>query len=344
MVFLEQPVGVGFSYSEDESDYRIGDDQTAKDNLKTILGFLEKFPHFKKNKLYITSESYGGHYMPTLAKEIFNYNEQLDDTSLALNFAGMAVGNPYVDFYSGTGAMMETYNNFNLLPQPLWQSYVEEGCTDPITLLNNSMCSAYVLKFERIVGNINPYALEYPACVTIQQKHISNLMNTQLGSMYEPCEGEYSKMYLNNYDVKKALHVKTDIEWMDCSKTTQYMETDRLISTKHIYRELLLNKNWPNFRMLIYYGDVDSVCSNSYSKWLFDLGFPYRHSDLWNIWYVDSQTSGFITQFITPLDSKETPNRFTYATVHNAGHEVPAYKPKEAFVLFKAFIENNYNI
>ena len=36
MVFLEQPVGVGFSYSDNTDDYRIGDAQAAQDNLETI--------------------------------------------------------------------------------------------------------------------------------------------------------------------------------------------------------------------------------------------------------------------------------------------------------------------
>lgn len=356
MVFLEQPVGVGFSYSDNSADYKIDDKQAAQDNLQTILGFLAKFPHFvtNKNKIYITSESYGGHYMPTLTQAIFDYNEQqLKTNGTLINFAGMAVGNPYVDFYSGTGAMMETYNNFNLIPYPMWQSYVDQGCTDPSVLLNNSVCSGYILKFEKMVGNINPYALEYPACVTSQQQYISNFMHydsfksnllNDQAITYEPCEEDYAIAYLNNNDVKKALHVRTDIQWLDCSRTTKYSTADRMKSTKHIYKELLLNKNWPNFRMMVYYGDVDSVCSHSYSKWLFDLGFAYKNSNLWNIWSVDGQTSGFITQFITPLDSKEVPNRFTYATVHGAGHECPAYKPKEAFILFQAFINADYNI
>ena len=349
MVFLEQPVGVGFSYSDDSNDYKIDDKQAAQDNLKTILGFFKKFPHFAKLPIYITSESYGGHYMPQLAQVIFSYNEnQITLNQSTLNFAGLAVGNPYVDFYSGTGAMMETYYNFNLLPQPMWQSYVDEGCTNPLVMLNNSMCSAYILKFDKIVGNINPYALEFPACVTSQQNHISNFINNMFDSKllgsYEPCEENYATSYLNDKDVREALHVKTDIEWVDCSRTTKYSTADRMKSTKYLYKDLLMNKNFPNFRMMVYYGDVDSVCSNAYSKWLFDLDFKYLENELWNIWSVDGQTSGFITQFKTSLDSKEIPNRFTYATVHDAGHEVPAYKPKESFILFQAFINANFNI
>ncbi len=113
MVFLEQPVGVGFSWTSDSSELKIGDDQAAKDNLQSIIALLDKFPHLKSVPLYITSESYGGHYMPQLSMEIIKYGK--------LNFKGMAVGNPYVDYYSGVGAQMETYNNKQLLPLPLWE-------------------------------------------------------------------------------------------------------------------------------------------------------------------------------------------------------------------------------
>ena len=135
MVFLEQPVGVGFSYSNNKDDYKIGDDQAAKDNLATIRGFLTRFPQFAESPLYITSESYGGHYMPTLANEIIHYNDATE--SGKLNFKGFAVGNPYTDYYSGVGAEMETYWGKQLLPKPSWDKYVANGCLTVEQQLNN---------------------------------------------------------------------------------------------------------------------------------------------------------------------------------------------------------------
>jgi len=219
MVFLEQPTGVGFSYSDNTSEYKIGDDQAAKDNLDTIIQFLTRFPYLKSNSLYITSESYGGHYMPELALEIINYNKKALSSD-KINFAGMAVGNPYVDYYSGSGAQMETYNNFNLLPKPLWDNYVEQGCTNPIIMLNNSMCSTYFLRFSKLVGNLNPYALEFPVCIQAQQSTLSDYLfdrlkvnfdtdkyiispasflhdSVPLYDTYEPCEDNWAQEYLN---------------------------------------------------------------------------------------------------------------------------------------------------
>lgn len=365
MVFLEQPTGVGFSYSSNSSEYKIGDEQSAKDNLQIILEFLERFPHLKSNPLYITSESYGGHYMPELSIEIINYNKNvlLDKQ---INFAGMAVGNPYVDYYSGSGAQMETYNNFNLLPKPLWNKYIDEGCINPLVMLNNSICTSYFIRFSQLIGNLNPYALEFPICVQAQQSKFSDYLfdrnikymeenyklnfspNTYLHNYvplsenYEPCIDNYANEYLNNLDVKIALHVDTKITWTECSKITKYELGDKFKSTIHHYKQILNEESIPEFKMMIYTGDVDGVCGSLYTQeWIFNLGFNYEQNYLWKNWKVDGMTSGYITKFKTPYSNK---SRLTFATVHDAGHEVPTYKPKEAFVLFKAFLNDNWNI
>lgn len=64
MLYVEQPAGVGFSYSENQDDYYTGDQPAAQDNYQMILAFLERFPERQGNPFYISSESYGGHYMP----------------------------------------------------------------------------------------------------------------------------------------------------------------------------------------------------------------------------------------------------------------------------------------
>lgn len=360
MVFLEQPVGVGYSYSDNENDYKIGDSQAAKDNLQTILQIIERFPQYSKSPLFITSESYGGHYMPTLADEIVKYNEQNENK---LNFKGFAVGNPYTDYYSGVGAEMETYWGKQLLPKPSWDKYVANGCLDAQQQLNNSVCSTFILDFMKKIGNLNPYALDYPVCVSSQQTWMTEMIygiikrdskdNNDLFSAfltvfdavpskaeYEPCEDNYAAEYLNKPDVKIALHVKSDIEWEECSRTVKYEYLDKMLPMEHYYNKLLDSVSDKDLRILVYSGDDDSVCGTiGTQKWLWNLGYQVKTDEYWKVWKIDGQTAGYITQFDTPF-SKDP--RLTFATVHFAGHEVPTYKPKEAFYLFKAYLENDY--
>ena len=354
MVFLEQPVGVGFSYSDNSDDYKIGDSQAAKDNLQTILQFLIKFPQYSKVPLFITSESYGGHYMPTLAYQIVKYNEQQADAT-KLNFKGFAVGNPYTDYYSGVGAEMETYWGKQLLPKPTWDKYVANGCLEVTNQFNNSMCSTLILDFMKKIGNLNPYALDYPVCVSQHQiwttrmlYETSKMYNNEfsnaflaLKDSYEPCEDNYAANYLNDPDVKNALHVKSSIEWEECSRTVKYEYMDKMLPMEHYYNELLNAVSDKNLRIMVYSGDDDSVCGTiGTQKWLWTLGFPVKKDEYWKVWKVDGQTAGYISQFDTPFSNE---SRLTFATVHFAGHEVPTYKPKEAFVLFQAYLNNDYN-
>lgn len=127
MVFIEAPCGVGFSYSDNDDDYKTDDSQTAADNYKLVQAFLTRFPQYRTNDLYITSESYGGHYMPTLAKEIVDQNSA--GVQPAINFKGFAVGNPATTFYSAIPASLDTYWGHQLISKPLWDKYVAD-CRD----------------------------------------------------------------------------------------------------------------------------------------------------------------------------------------------------------------------
>ena len=162
MVFIESPAGVGFSYSDDKDDNTIGDEQTAIDNYNLIQAFLVKFPEYKNNSLYISSESYGGHYMPQLAKVIVDENSK--GLNNHLNFKGFAVGNPYTDKYSGTPAMVETLWGHQLLPAPAYLFY-QQVCGSK-SKVDAAKCTALEYKLcSNYDGNLNPYALDYPVCV-----------------------------------------------------------------------------------------------------------------------------------------------------------------------------------
>lgn len=73
VVFLDQPVSVGFSYG---SPLLTKMSQGADEFVNFMLGFLEKYPEFKTRKFYISGESYAGKYIPIFASHVLNYNKQ----------------------------------------------------------------------------------------------------------------------------------------------------------------------------------------------------------------------------------------------------------------------------
>lgn len=61
LLFLEAPIGVGFSYTNRSKDLlELGDRVTAEDSYAFLLEWFKRFPNFKSHNLYIAGESYAG--------------------------------------------------------------------------------------------------------------------------------------------------------------------------------------------------------------------------------------------------------------------------------------------
>lgn len=59
VLFIDSPVGVGFSHVDDESAFALTNKQTADDLLACIKKVFEKDPNLKRVRSYVVGESYG---------------------------------------------------------------------------------------------------------------------------------------------------------------------------------------------------------------------------------------------------------------------------------------------
>lgn len=167
MLFIESPVGVGYSFAIDGKT-KTNDDITAKGNYLALKDFFEKFPTFKKNKFFMTGESYAGVYLPTLAV--------LVDDDKDINFGGVAIGNGYLDSSKlGMSLIFFSYHH-GLIGKKVWQELSDNcckgaqptpsGCTfmDP----NRSRaCESAMLEATDAITNqagMNPYNI-YDVCL-----------------------------------------------------------------------------------------------------------------------------------------------------------------------------------
>ena len=95
---------MGFSWSGDTSDYTTGDFQSAQDAYAFLLGFTARFPRYAGREVFISGESYGGHYVPSFAKAIVDGNAAGGNPKL--NIQGFLVGNAWtVAALDNTGAV-----------------------------------------------------------------------------------------------------------------------------------------------------------------------------------------------------------------------------------------------
>ncbi|XP_050272371.1 serine carboxypeptidase II-2-like [Quercus robur] len=332
LIFLDSPVGVGFSYSKNSSDVlNNGDKRTAEDSLAFLLKWFERFPQFKGRDFYIAGESYAGHYVPQLSQAIVRYNAALKEKAIKLK--GYMVGNALTDdhhdhlgifqFLWTTGLISDqTYRQLNLLCafQPFLN--VSEACYNILVVASTEL------------GNIDQYSIFTPPCTAnvSQSNRLKKRMNHMVGHIkmkYDPCTEEHAIVYFNLPSVQKALHVDpahAPSPWSTCSELVNTNWKDSPRTMLDVYHELIHS----GLRIWMFSGDTDAVLPVTATRMSID-ALKLATLGPWRAWYDDGQVGGW-TQDYAGL---------TYVTVRGAGHEVPLHKPKLALALIKAFLSGN---
>jgi cathepsin A (carboxypeptidase C) len=102
VLFLDQPVGVGYSYA---SSGGVDNSPAAAEDVYAFLQlFVGKYKKYRANDFHISGESYAGTYLPTIAHVIHNGNKRSSPSSVSLaptlpklNFKSVLIGNGLSD-------------------------------------------------------------------------------------------------------------------------------------------------------------------------------------------------------------------------------------------------------
>ncbi|PVD27276.1 hypothetical protein C0Q70_12431 [Pomacea canaliculata] len=364
MIYLEAPAGVGYSYSDD-GDYSTNDDQTAKDNYLALKDFFTKFPEFASNEFFITGESYGGVYVPTLSVLV------LDDKDI--NFQGFAVGNGLSSAELNDDSLIYFAYYHGLLGETLWDNIVDICCNGDSTNCTFSQnargkpdCAQFIGQVQALAwsSGLNVYNL-YGSCaggvdrtmvsksnitgtsvvsanfgwnfpwlprVQKEREWIKNLPRDETGrlSVTPPCINATGPlMYMNSADVRTALHIPPQLpKWDVCSDILHYKMIYNDLSPQ--YQKILDGGK----RVLVYNGDVDMACNFLGDEWFVDRLIRPIVKERSEWFFTDAhqtkQVAGFVKQF----------ERLTFLTVRGAGHMVPTDRPRPALEMFTKFLLN----
>ncbi|KAM7259927.1 hypothetical protein ACFE04_015668 [Oxalis oulophora] len=330
VIFLESPAGVGFSYSNRSSDYKVGDTRTAEDAYIFLVNWLDRFPQYKTRYFFITGESYAGHYAPQLANIILLMNNKKNTTQTTINLKGIAmssIGNALIDrptLDRGTADFLwshamnsdETYKGLNkycFVNQTFSDCFVNQTFSD--------QCHYFSLQSELEIRDIDHYNIYALHCLS------SSRTNGSVGSVrnFDPCSDEYVASYLNLHEVQTALHANYTT-WEKCSDMV-YKKWDFDDSPTTIL-PIIENLRRNNIPVWIYSGDTDSVIPVTSTRYAINnLKLPITAS--WRPWYTNNEVGGYVVGY----------ERLTFVTVRGAGHMVPSNQPERALTMISSFLQ-----
>ncbi|CAD6196523.1 unnamed protein product [Caenorhabditis auriculariae] len=93
IVYVDNPVGSGFSYVDNNSAYTTNITQIGQDLLTWLRKFLVLHSEYRTRPFYIFCESYGGKMSAEFARVITN---AIKEGSLQLNFRAVALGDSWI--------------------------------------------------------------------------------------------------------------------------------------------------------------------------------------------------------------------------------------------------------
>ncbi|KAL1222185.1 Serine carboxypeptidase-like 18 [Cardamine amara subsp. amara] len=312
IIFLDQPVGTGFSYTTTPLAQKPSDTGEAKQTYEFLQKWLVEYPEFISNPLYVGGDSYAGIVVPPIVQQIsigndHGYNPQI-------NLKGYVLGNPATDLDSDNNYKIPFAHGVGLISDELFES-LKRSCRGNYVKVDstNTQCLKFVDDYQKCVSRINEGYILIPWC-----------------DISFPSPDCYMYRYLlathwaNDEDVRKALHVvKGSIgEWVRCNWDLPY-EKD-IKSSLPYHRNISIKGN---YRSLVYSGDHDlMVPFVGTQAWIKSLN--YSIIDDWRPWLVNNQVIGYTRTYA---------NYMTFATIKARGHTAE-YKPDESFMMFQRWI------
>uniref|UniRef100_A0A3Q3IEC3 Carboxypeptidase n=1 Tax=Monopterus albus TaxID=43700 RepID=A0A3Q3IEC3_MONAL len=93
VLFVDNPVGTGFSYTDSPDGYATNVSMVASDMLVLLKHFFTERPEFQNIPFYIFSESYGGKMAAAISLEL---TKAIAQGTVKCKFAGVALGDSWI--------------------------------------------------------------------------------------------------------------------------------------------------------------------------------------------------------------------------------------------------------
>jgi carboxypeptidase C (cathepsin A) len=207
MVYIDQPIGVGFSYGTDDVTSTV----TAAPYVWTFLqAFYAQFPAYESRDFGIFTESYGGHYGPEFASYIESQNTKIAAGSVTgenISLVALGINNGWYDAKIQYKAYVDfSYNNTykSLITKAQHTSYLSTYENDCLPLIEK--CTA-------LTGQNTACENVETTCYNDIEGPLSEVGDFDVYDIREPSDDPYPPetyaTYLTKASVTKAIGAKS---------------------------------------------------------------------------------------------------------------------------------------
>ncbi|KAL1902840.1 hypothetical protein Sste5346_000751 [Sporothrix stenoceras] len=351
IVYIEQPVGTGFSVGEVTAT-------SEEDVAEQFLGFWKNFVtlfSLEGYKVYVTGESYAGMYCPYIASAMVDAN----DTTY-YNVSGVLIYDPvigqndiqdnipavaFVDYWAGLHPFNDSFvaeihqrdaecgytdylNKYLVYPPAGQQPTVIAGQEANGTTKPDCAALYYDIVFAALT--VNPCWDIYQVATTCPL--LWDVLGFPGTIQYTPVG---ANIYFEREDVKKAIHAPLNVNWSECATHNVFVDgNDKSVpSSFHALPNVIDHTK----NVVIGHGSLDYVLIANGTlltiqnmTWGGELGFQSPPTEPMFVPFHDDISLSSVAGSGV-MGTVHSERGLTYAGVALSGHMVPEYAPSVAY-------------
>ncbi|KAJ7637079.1 serine carboxypeptidase [Roridomyces roridus] len=339
IIFLDQPVDVGFSYTSDPAAAVKGCAEAAQDVYSFLQLFLQQFPQYAGLPFHVAGESFGGIYVPHIASVIWNANKKGLSTKINLESVILANGitDPYIQIpsivdYVCTGP-------YAIYEDPKGPECTQLRSSASTCQLLIKLCNIFPTEFtcghagsycrsRLFQPNMKPDLNWYDLRKKCDAAHIDRPERC-----YE--QTPWVETYMNNPKVKTALGVDAERSFKSFNMDMNREFNARGEGVKNAAK-LLPELVDGGVRLLVYAGQADMMANYmGNERWVENLDTKFKSQ------FAAAEALPWKLQESNKVAGKvRSAGNITFVTVFEAGHMVAHDQPEAALDLFTRWMSN----
>ncbi|UJR14735.1 hypothetical protein I4U23_001727 [Adineta vaga] len=326
LLYIDNPVGTGFSFTGNDQGYTRTQDDVARDLYSALSQFFQIYTDYAMNPFYVTGESYAGKYVPSIGYKIHVENQN-PQVKVKINLAGLSMGNGWTDPYRQYTygpllyqiGLIDSNQLFYInLQADLIRYAISQKRFSDAFMISDALIDGDLINTTSYFTNVTGLRAYFNYIKTDESPSISNYVK-----------------FITSTDRRRQIHVG-NLTFHDDNKVEVMLMNDVFQSIPSEQLTALFD----NYKILIYNGLLDIICAESLTlNWVADLQWSHSNEyknatrQVWKVNATDNQVAGYI----------KIVHRFMLASVRNAGHMVPSDQPTAMLDLLKRFIQLTFD-
>ncbi|KZM25465.1 serine-type carboxypeptidase [Ascochyta rabiei] len=336
LLFVDQPVGTGFSYVNTDS-YLTELEQMAEHMVIFLEKWFALFPEYEHDDFYIAGESYAGQHIPHIARAILKRNKNQGNRAWSLK--GLLIGNGWISPVDQYLAYLPfAYQNGLIEADSESARRVEQQQSVCVEALNNGgkdrvdtpVCEQIMVTILEETKDKSADPMEQ--CVNMYDIRLRD--DSSCGMNWPPDLKQVTP-YLRRQDVINALHINPDKKtgWQECNgAVTGHFRAKNSEPAIRLLPDLLAE-----VPITLFSGDKDMICNHVGTEAMIDKmswnggkGFELSPGVLSSKrdWAFEGEPAGTY---------REARN-LTYVVFYNSSHMVPFDYPRRTRDMLDRFM------